>query len=224
MRPRPGSPARRNARAPGEQLELVVDRGDDEINRFELADGGDFVEVVGRARQRNQVRPVRDVHRRRQRVDVADDDAAAARRAQRGLKGLHERHASRRRRDENVTRHGAPAIPSPRSSQLKALPAVIARLARLPTTRSIALAGMPSAGRSATTSVAITHSPATRLRRAYRPRRLAVTFAASAGRQRFRPSPIARRARTAAAIASRSWSGVDDTGASIASLAASAIR
>ncbi len=72
-----------------------------------LADGDleHRLEVAGRRGQRHAVGAVGGVHRRRQRIDVGDDDRAAAVVRHGALEGAHQRHPARRRRDEDVKRH-----------------------------------------------------------------------------------------------------------------------
>jgi hypothetical protein len=77
-----------------EQRQLVVDRRHHQPDLLRLADAEQLRQEVGVARQRHAVGAVGDVHRRRQRIDVGDDDRAGqAQRAQRMAEGLHQRHA-----------------------------------------------------------------------------------------------------------------------------------
>ena len=94
--------------------------------------------------------------------------------------------------------------------------AAMGRAMRTPIIDCHSLAQMPSRGRSATRSAASTMSPGRRSRAAYSPRRLGISFIASAGRQVRRPCPNACCARAAAATIPASPCPVTETAASIA--------
>jgi hypothetical protein len=77
-------------RGAAEQHQLVVDGRHHQTDAFAEADLQDGVDVVGRAGQRHAIRAVGGVHGRRQRIDVGDDDGAAAMVGDGALEGAHQ--------------------------------------------------------------------------------------------------------------------------------------
>src|SRR4030095_15710682 len=126
-------------------------------------------QVLGIVGERHTIGAIGDMHGWRERVDIGHHDAA--RHSERG-----ERLPTRRC-DENV--HANYPFLLSRSLRSNGAPAVTSRCSVTPTRAPTRDGGTRVAGRSAMTSSHDTRSPARIARRAYKPRRLAVTLTAS---------------------------------------------